>query len=98
MKFAATTLAASRHVLHHDDGLSGDVPRQVLGQEARADVVVAADRMAADQPDLLAAIEIGLGGRASAAPGTPAASAATNTSKLNCARAMPCLRASHNSK
>jgi hypothetical protein len=53
----------SRHVLHHDDGLSGDMPRQVLGQEAGAEIVVAADRMAADQPDLLAAIEIGLGER-----------------------------------
>ena len=39
------------------------MPRKVLGQEAGTEVVVAADRMAADQPDLLAAIEVGLGGR-----------------------------------
>ncbi len=32
-------------------------------QEAGAKIVIAADRMAADQPDLLAAIEIGLGER-----------------------------------
>ena len=47
-----------RHVLHDDGGLSGNVPLQMLGEEARADVVVAADRMAADQTDLLALVEI----------------------------------------
>ena len=47
-----------RHVLHDDGGLSGNVPLQMFGEKARADVVVAADRMPADQTDLLALVEI----------------------------------------
>ena len=47
-----------RHVLDDDGGPSGDVLLQILGEQARADVVVVADRVADDQAHLLVLVEV----------------------------------------
>jgi hypothetical protein len=47
-----------RHVLHDDGRLAGDVSRQVLHQQAAADVIVVADGVADDQANLLVLVEI----------------------------------------
>src|SRR4029453_14394268 len=47
-----------RQVLHDDGRLSGDVLGQVSGEEAAGEVVVVADPVADDHPELLVAVEL----------------------------------------
>src|SRR5262249_61819527 len=50
--------ARTRHVLHHDRGLAGNVPAQVGGEAARIKVIAASDLRRHDHPKRLAAVEV----------------------------------------
>ena len=50
--------ARTRHVLDHDIGISGDVLAEVLGEDARVEIVTAARTGAEQERDVLALVEI----------------------------------------